>query len=64
MTMNWLKRYPSNEPRYDLLFMLTCVTCACLIFLTVAWVYDMGVRTGMVKALATAYEVCKKVGCR
>ena len=30
--------------------------------LLIAHVYDMGVRAGQMGALATAYEVCKKVG--
>ena len=31
------------------------------LFLSMATVYDMGVKQGQISALKTAYEVCKKV---
>lgn len=33
----------------------------CVVLMTVAVIYDLGVRQGQGSALKTAYEVCKKV---
>ena len=40
---------------------LVGVVCFSIVFATVAWVYDLGVRQGQMGALKTAYEVCRKV---
>jgi len=40
---------------------LLFTACVAMIFMAVAWVYDLGVKQGQIGALKTAYEVCKKV---
>lgn len=41
--------------------LLTLTACFCLVFIAVAYIYDLGIRQGQISALKTAYEVCKKV---
>ena len=40
---------------------LTFIIGFCIVFLTVAHVYEMGVKHGQLETLKTAYEVCRKV---
>lgn len=35
-----------------------------ILFMAVAYVYDLGIRQGQMSALKTAYDVCRKVAPR
>jgi hypothetical protein len=48
--VNWFKEWG-----------LQLTICFCLIFATLAWIYDLGIKQGQISALKTAYEVCRKV---
>lgn len=42
-------------------FALRIFALVCIVFIIVAWIYDLGIKQGQISALKTAYEVCRKV---
>lgn len=55
----WLRRLPALPFLSTNNFRVAVV--ALLMLAVLAWIYDMGIRSGQMGALQTSYEVCRKV---
>ena len=55
------KETGSSWSRWEIIKALAGLSAICLVFITVAYIYDLGVKQGQISALSTAYEVCRKV---